>query len=167
MSLQFFLYVCVQILTIQISSNNKTADLFHLGIRDLLVGNRNTDNFTWHMAILKSVRLPEWLDDIIYNEMERINDVPEIRLSVNIVPQGLFVENEMDLQDFVKMPNSLYHFVISFKALNEFVQSNTFPNKNVYDLVSSYLLPLLDEKGENNSAATSSKDIISMHQIWH
>ena len=34
----------------------------------------------------------------------------------------------MDLQDFVKMPNSLYHFVISFKALNEFVQSNTFPN---------------------------------------
>ena len=167
MSLQFFLYVCVQILTIQISSNNKTADLFHLGIRDLLVGNRNTDNFTWHMAILKSVRLPEWLDDIIYNEMERINDVPEIRLSVNIVPQGLFVENEMDLQDFVKMPNSLYHFVISFKALNEFVQSNTFPNKNVYDLVSSYLLPLLDKKGENNSAATSSKDIISMHQIWH
>jgi len=154
-------------LTIQISSNNKTADLFHLGIRDLLVGNRNTDNFTWHMAILKSVRLPEWLDDIIYNEMGRINDVPEIRLSVNIVPQGLFVENEMDLQDFVKIPNSLYHFVISFKALNEFVQSNTFPNKNVYDLVSSYLLPLLDEKGENNSAATSSKDIISMHQIWH
>lgn len=119
------------------------------------------------MAILKSVRLPEWLDDIIYNEMGRINDVPEIRLSINIVPQGLFVENEMDLQDFVKMPNSLYHFVISFKALNEFVQSNTFPNKNVYDLVSSYLLPLLDEKGENNSAATSSKDIISMHQIWH
>lgn len=83
----------------------------------------------------------------LFHLMERIIDVPEIRLSVNIVPQGLFVENETDMQDFVKMPNSLYHFVISFKALNEFVQSNTFPNKNVYDLVSSYLLPLLDEKG--------------------
>ena len=83
----------------------------------------------------------------LFHLMERINDVPEIKLSVNIVPQGLFVETEMDMKDFVRMPNCLYHFVISFKALNEFVQSNTFPNKNVYDLVPSYLLPLLDEKG--------------------
>lgn len=83
----------------------------------------------------------------LFHLMERINDIPNIRLSINIVPQGLFIENEMDMRDFVKIPNSLYHFVISFKALNEFVQSNTFPNKNVYDVVSSYLLPLLDEKG--------------------
>lgn len=83
----------------------------------------------------------------LYHLMERINGVPEIRFFVNIVPQGLFVETEMDIQDFVRMPNSLYHFVISFKALNEFVQSNTFLDKNVYDLVPSYLLPLLDEKG--------------------
>lgn len=83
----------------------------------------------------------------LFHLMERINDIPEIRLSVNIVSQGLFVETEKDMQDFVRMPNCLYHFAISFKALNEFVQSNTFPNKNVYDLVPSYLLPLLDEKG--------------------
>lgn len=83
----------------------------------------------------------------LFHLMERINDVTEIKLSVNIVPQGLFVGTETDMQDFVRIPNSLYHFVVSFKALNEFVQSNTFPNKNVYDLVPSYLLPLLDEKG--------------------
>lgn len=66
----------------------------------------------------------------LYHLMERINGVPEIRFFVNIVPQGLFVETEMDIQDFVRMPNSLYHFVISFKALNEFVQSNTFRCKH-------------------------------------
>jgi hypothetical protein len=83
----------------------------------------------------------------LYHLMEKINKVPEIRLSINIVPQGLFVETEADMQDFVRMLNFLYHFVVSFKALNEFVQDNTFPGKNAYDLVSSYLLPLLDEKG--------------------
>lgn len=34
--LLFLLYICVQILTIQINSNNKTAVLFHLDVRDLL-----------------------------------------------------------------------------------------------------------------------------------
>lgn len=83
----------------------------------------------------------------LYHLMEKINNAPDITLEVNIVPQGFYVETELDLVDFVSLPNFLYHFIVSFKALNEFVQSNTFPNKNVYELVSSYLLPLLDEKG--------------------
>lgn len=83
----------------------------------------------------------------LFHLMKKINNAPEMRLSINIVPQGLFIENENDMRDFINIPNSMYHFVVSFKALNEFVQSNTFPNSNVYDLVPSYLLPLLDNKG--------------------
>ena len=82
----------------------------------------------------------------LFHLMERINDVPEIKLSVNIVPQGLFVGTETDMQDFARIPNSLYHFAVSFKALNEFVQSDTFPNKNVYDLTNlAQILPKINE----------------------
>jgi hypothetical protein len=66
---------------------------------------------------------------------------------ININPQGLYVSSEQELSDLVNLTNVQYHFIVSFKALNEFVQHSTFTNKNVYSLISSYFLPLLSNEG--------------------
>lgn len=83
----------------------------------------------------------------LYHMMEAVAESDHVRVSININPQGLFVSSEQELADLVNLTNVQYHFVVSFKALNEFVQHNTFANKNVYSLVSSYFLPLLSDVG--------------------
>lgn len=83
----------------------------------------------------------------LYHMMEAVAESGHVRVSININPQGLFVSSEQELADLVNLTNVQYHFVVSFKALNEFVQHNTFANKNVYSLVSSYFLPLLSDVG--------------------
>lgn len=83
----------------------------------------------------------------LYHMMESVVESGQIRVNININPQGLFVSSEQELADLVNLTNVQYHFVVSFKALNEFVQHGTFANKNVYSLVSSYFLPLLSDVG--------------------
>lgn len=83
----------------------------------------------------------------LYHMMEAVAESGHVRVSININPQGLFVSSEQELADLVNLTNVQYHFVVSFKALNEFVQHDTFANKNVYSLVTSYLLPLLSDVG--------------------
>lgn len=68
-------------------------------------------------------------------------------IKVNINPQCIFVEKEQHLDDIVNTTNHQYHIILSFKALNEFIQSNTFPNDNVYKKVSEKFLPLLTDNG--------------------
>ena len=41
------------------------------------------------------------------------------------------------------MLNLRYHFILSFKAFNEFVQTGIFPNENVYAKITNHFLPLL------------------------
>lgn len=83
----------------------------------------------------------------LYHLMESVVDSGNIRVDININPQGLFVSSEQELVDLVNLTNVQYHFIVSFKALNEFVQHGTFKNKNVYSLISSYFLPLLSDIG--------------------
>lgn len=83
----------------------------------------------------------------LYHLMEAVDESSNIRVNININPQGLFVSSEQELSDLVNLTNVQYHIVVSFKALNEFVQHGTFANKNVYSLVSSYFLPLLSDVG--------------------
>lgn len=83
----------------------------------------------------------------LYHLMESVAEYDQIRVNININPQGLFISSEQELSDLVNLTNVQYHFIVSFKALNEFVQRGTFANKNVYSLVSSYLLPLLSDVG--------------------
>ena len=70
-----------------------------------------------------------------------------IGIDININPQGLFVSSEQELSDLVNLTNVQYHFIVSFKALNEFIQHSTFKNANAYTLISSYFLPLLSNEG--------------------
>lgn len=83
----------------------------------------------------------------LYHLMETVVESGHVNLSININPQGLFVSSEQELSELVNLTNVQYHFVVSFKALNEFVQHGTFANKNVYSLVSSNFLPLLSDVG--------------------
>lgn len=83
----------------------------------------------------------------LYHLTEAVVESGNIRVNININPQGLYVSSEQELSDLVNLTNVQYHFIVSFKALNEFVQHSTFTNKNVYSLISSYFLPLLSNEG--------------------
>lgn len=54
------------------------------------------------------------------------------RLQVFHNENCLFIAGEQELDDMISMTNSQFQFVLSFKALNEFIQSKTFPNENIY-----------------------------------
>ncbi len=68
-------------------------------------------------------------------------------IEVSINPQCIFVENEQHLDDIVNATNRQYHMVLSFKALNEFIQGNIFTDDNVYKKVAEKFLPLLTDNG--------------------
>ncbi len=84
---------------------------------------------------------------VLYHLMESVIESGNIRVDISINPQGIFVSSEQELGDLVNLTNVRYHFIVSFKAINEFVQHGTFKNKNVYSLISSYFLPLLSDIG--------------------
>ena len=75
----------------------------------------------------KSVILPKWIDKIIFDDFE--------------------AESELEIQDVINMSNVQYHFIMSFKAINEFVQRGTFNKSNPYELIVSYFSPLLKANG--------------------
>lgn len=83
---------------------------------------------------------------IMHHLIPAVNKAPEMRVEVNVNPQCVFIESEQEIQDIVNLSNVQYHFMMSFKALNEFVQHKTF-NKNAYELIASYLFPLLSPNG--------------------
>ena len=82
----------------------------------------------------------------LYHLISSVNAVDEIRVDININPQCIYIETEQEIQDIVNLTNVQYHFMMSFKAINEFVQHHTFES-NPYELVASYLFPLLSPYG--------------------
>ena len=82
----------------------------------------------------------------LYHLIESVINSGNIRIEINTNPQGLFVSSEQELSDLANLTNVRYHFIVSFKALNEFIQHGTFKDKNVYSLISSYFLPLLSDE---------------------
>ena len=82
----------------------------------------------------------------LYHLIEAINNVEEIKVKININPQCIYIESEQEIQDIVNMTNVQYHFMMSFKAINEFVQHKTF-EVNAYELVASHFFPLLTQYG--------------------
>ena len=83
----------------------------------------------------------------LYHLAEEIKNEDAITIDILINPQCLFIENDQGILDLINMFNKKYHFVLTFKALNEFVQSNTFPNENIYYKIANHLLPLLAPHG--------------------
>ena len=81
----------------------------------------------------------------IFHIVEKIK--VHLTVEININPQCIYVENEQHLDDVVSASNHQYHIILSFKALNEFIQGNTFPNDNVYRIVAGKFLPLLANNG--------------------
>ena len=84
---------------------------------------------------------------ILYHLIEDLRSEKNIRLEIHLNPLCLFVENDQDLTDLVNMLNLRYHFILSFKAFNEFVQTGIFPNEHVYAKITNHFLPLLAPNG--------------------
>ena len=83
----------------------------------------------------------------LYHLTELMEKAPEFRLEIHINPQCIYIESELEIQDVINMSNAQYHFIMSFKAINEFVQRGTFNKSNPYELIVSYFSPLLKANG--------------------
>ena len=83
---------------------------------------------------------------ILHHLIPAVNNVSEMKVKININPQCIFIESEQEIKDIVNLSNARYHLIMSFKAINEFIQHKTF-NTNAYELVVSYLSPLLSQYG--------------------
>lgn len=83
----------------------------------------------------------------LYHLLYAIENGNHWNVDVNLNPQCLYIESEQEIKDLVNLTNVKYQFILSFKALNEFVQHKTFGERNVYNLVSTYLAPLLSDDG--------------------
>lgn len=104
-----------------------------------------------HLPLLKRVNVDAFdanADAVrfLYHLMESVNKTDEIKVEININPQCIFIASEQEIQDIVNMTNFQYHFMMSFKAINEFVQHKTFET-NAYELVASHFFPLLSQYG--------------------
>ena len=76
-----------------------------------------------------------------------IPHIDEINVEVNLNPQALNIYGEQNLDDIIHFVDKKYHFILSFKALNEFIQSKTFPDENVYTKIAGHFLPLITGNG--------------------
>lgn len=76
----------------------------------------------------------------LYHLMKTVVASGNIGIDININPQGLFVSSEQELSDLVNLTNVQYHFIVSFKALNEFIQHSTFKYRQ-YSSVRMYIAP--------------------------
>lgn len=83
----------------------------------------------------------------LYHITESIKRASKFRFEIHVNSQCIYIESEQEIQDVVNMSNLQYHFIMSFKAINEFVQHRTFNENNPYELIVSYFSPLLNDKG--------------------
>ena len=83
----------------------------------------------------------------LYHLIDAINQLEETSVEININPQCIFIASEQEIQDIVNLSNLQYHFVMSFKAINEFIQHKTFCDANPYELIASHLFPLMSPDG--------------------
>lgn len=82
----------------------------------------------------------------LHHLVSAVNKVKDMRVQININPQGIFIESEREIDDIVNLTNVQYQFMMSFKAINEFVQHQLFIT-NAYELVASKLFHLLSKYG--------------------
>lgn len=68
-------------------------------------------------------------------------------IEVTINPQCFFIESDQNLHDIINATSKLYHIFLSFKALNEFIQHDVFPNENIYRKIAEAFLPCLTNDG--------------------
>ena len=83
----------------------------------------------------------------LYHLIDAVNQLDNISVQITINPQCIFIESEHEIQDIVNMSNLQYHFMMSFKAINEFIQHNTFCDENAYELIAAHFFPLMSPDG--------------------
>lgn len=83
----------------------------------------------------------------LYHLIKEMDCVGTLKVELHINPICLFIDTGQDFEDLIKMLNMRYHYILSFKALNEFVQKKSFLEENIYSKVANYFLPLLSPYG--------------------
>lgn len=87
-------------------------------------------------------------EEYIFNLNHIIDEIkPYFSIEISNHLECIFVENEHHLDAVAACTQKLYHLILSFKALNELIQANTFPNENIYYKIAKKYLPLLAENG--------------------
>ena len=84
---------------------------------------------------------------LLYHLIDKVNSSDETRIEMSVNPQCIFVESQREIQDIINYTNVQYDLVLSFKAVNEFVQKRTFDPDNAYYTVARHLCPLLKKHG--------------------
>lgn len=73
------------------------------------------------------------------------------RAAIRVNPQCIRINGDINLNDIINHIkgnlNGGYQFIISFKALNEFIQSATFTDENIYCKIADLFLPFLSDDG--------------------
>ncbi len=82
----------------------------------------------------------------LYHLVDNIEKTNELGLDLVVNPQGIYIASEMEIDDVVNLTNVQYEFILSSKAINEFVQHKTFDN-NAYEIIATKFFPLLSQKG--------------------
>ena len=83
----------------------------------------------------------------LHHLIDELDGIDDITVEIHINPQCLFIDSDQDLVDLINLFNMKYDYILSFKALNEFVQSNTFPEDNIYSKIAECFLTLLSPCG--------------------
>ena len=95
----------------------------------------------------------------LFHLNRKLKEITNISIEVNINPQCLYVDGEQNLLDLIAYVNCRYHVILSFKALNEFIQQNLFPDENIYYKIANLFFPCLADDGIMLLLDISSKDV--------
>lgn len=83
----------------------------------------------------------------LYGLYERVVASGKLRVELHVKPQCLYIENIQNVEDIMNHAGYGDDFIISSKAINEFVQSGCLGNDNAYELISAYLMERLADDG--------------------
>ena len=83
----------------------------------------------------------------LYKLAEQMKALHQFNIEIDWNFHCFFINNHADWADLIKMLNRPYQYIMSFKALNELIQSKVFPNENVYYKMLSMFTPLLAHNG--------------------
>lgn len=85
---------------------------------------------------------------LLFKLSSDISNLYSERAEIRVNPQCININGDLNLTDIDNhIRDTRYHFIVSFKALNELIQRDTFPDENVYRKIAAHFLPFLEPNG--------------------
>lgn len=83
----------------------------------------------------------------LYKLAEQMKALHQFNIEIDWNYHCFFINDHADWEDLIRMLNRPYQYIMSFKTLNELIQSKVFPNENVYYKMLNMFCPLLAHNG--------------------